>query len=212
RLLDGPQGRTPAAVSLQLHAAVRDAVSPPRRAVLRQARRQSRLLRPLRRGAARHRCVDGRPVADERLAVLRLERSRRDRVGDPRRAHRVLPRRRGRNGNRNVRPRRGGRSGDPHGDRLPRRAVDRAPGCGGGVGKESSSRWANTTEMTATTPSNRTFLIDLSPDDGLVRIKSADTGRVTLALSLDEASQLRAGLKEALQPQGKKRSKKNPKR
>lgn len=66
--------------------------------------------------------------------------------------------------------------------------------------------------MTATTPSNRTFLIDLSPDDGLVRIKSADTGRVTLALSLDEASQLRAGLKEALQPQGKKRSKKNPKR
>lgn len=65
--------------------------------------------------------------------------------------------------------------------------------------------------MTAT-PSNRTFVITVSPDDGLVRIKSADTGRVTLALSVDEASQLRAGLKGALQPLGKKRPKKNAKR
>jgi hypothetical protein len=66
--------------------------------------------------------------------------------------------------------------------------------------------------MTTTTLANRTFVIDLSPDDGLVRIKSADTGRVSLALSRDEASQIRAGLKGALQAPGKKRSKKNPKR
>jgi hypothetical protein len=45
-----------------------------------------------------------------------------------------------------------------------------------------------------------------------VRIKRADTGRVSLALSLEEASQIRAGLKGALQSQGKKRTKKNPKR
>jgi hypothetical protein len=66
--------------------------------------------------------------------------------------------------------------------------------------------------MTTSTLSNRTFLIDLSPHDGLVRIKRADTGRVSLALSLEEASQIRAGLKGALQSQGKKRTKKNPKR
>ena len=78
--------------------------------------------------------------------------------------------------------------------------------------KESLSPQANTTEMTTSTLSNRTFLIDLSPDDGLVRIKRADTGRVSLALSLEEASQIRAGLKGALQSQGKKRTKKNPKR
>ena len=78
--------------------------------------------------------------------------------------------------------------------------------------KESLSRQANTTGMTTSTLSNRTFLIDLSPDDGLVRIKRADTGRVSLALSLEEASQIRAGLKGALQSRGKKRTKKNPKR
>jgi hypothetical protein len=60
--------------------------------------------------------------------------------------------------------------------------------------------------------SNRTFEVTLSPDDGLVRIKSADTGRVTLALSVDEASQIRTGLKGALQSETKKRSKKGPKR
>lgn len=66
--------------------------------------------------------------------------------------------------------------------------------------------------MATTTPARRTFEIALSPDDGLVRIRSAETGRVTLAISIEEATQLRAGLKGALrsnEKQTKKRSKKS---
>lgn len=67
--------------------------------------------------------------------------------------------------------------------------------------------------MTSTAPrAERPFVISLSPDDGLVRITRADTGRVTLALTVDEASAIRAGIKAALQPQSKKRSKKAAKR
>jgi len=65
--------------------------------------------------------------------------------------------------------------------------------------------------MTTATLPKRTFEIDRSSDDGLIRIKTADTGRVTLALSVEEASQIRAGLKGVLQPNGKKQSKKQRK-
>jgi len=58
----------------------------------------------------------------------------------------------------------------------------------------------------------RTFEVALSADDGLVRIRRAETGRVTLALSVDEASQIRAGIKGALQSKRKKRSNKGGKR
>ena len=58
----------------------------------------------------------------------------------------------------------------------------------------------------------RSFEIALSPDDGLVRIRRADTGRVALALSREEATQVRTGLKAALQPDGKKRDKKQKRR
>ena len=66
--------------------------------------------------------------------------------------------------------------------------------------------------MTTATPPTRTFEIARSTDDGLIRIKSADTGRVALALSVEEASQIRAGLKGALESSGKKQSKKRRKR
>jgi hypothetical protein len=62
--------------------------------------------------------------------------------------------------------------------------------------------------MAATTPPKRTFEVVRSPEDGLVRIKTAETGRVTLALSVEEASQMRAALKGALQSGAKKGSKK----
>lgn len=62
--------------------------------------------------------------------------------------------------------------------------------------------------MATTMSTMRTFEIGLSPDDGLVRIRRADSGRVTLALSVEEASQIRSGLKAALPSGGKKRSKK----
>jgi hypothetical protein len=55
------------------------------------------------------------------------------------------------------------------------------------------------------------FEVALNSEDGRVRITRADTGRVTIALTLDEASQLRAGLKKALQSADAKRSKKGPK-
>ena len=66
--------------------------------------------------------------------------------------------------------------------------------------------------MTTATPPKRMFEIARSSDDGLIRIRTADTGRVTLALSVEEASQIRAGLKGALQPNGKKQSKKRRKK
>ena len=53
------------------------------------------------------------------------------------------------------------------------------------------------------------FEVALSPGDGRIRIMRCDTGRVALALSLGEASQIRAGLKGALHPKAKKRKKRD---
>jgi hypothetical protein len=55
----------------------------------------------------------------------------------------------------------------------------------------------------------RMFDVALSPDDGRIRITRSDTRRVALALSPEEASQIRAGLKGALQPNAKKLKKRN---
>ena len=63
---------------------------------------------------------------------------------------------------------------------------------------------------TATQP-ERMFEAAVSPTDGRIRIRRCDTGRVALALSAAEASQIRAGLKGALRPKAKK-SKKPSKR
>jgi hypothetical protein len=65
--------------------------------------------------------------------------------------------------------------------------------------------------MDTTTQPERMFDVSFSPDDGRVRITRSDTGRVALALSLREASQIRSGLKGALQPKSRK-SKKHGKR
>lgn len=62
--------------------------------------------------------------------------------------------------------------------------------------------------MSAAAPPLRTFEVARSSDDGLIRIRRADTGRVTLALRADEAAQIRAGLKGALGSNGKKHAKK----
>jgi len=48
------------------------------------------------------------------------------------------------------------------------------------------------------------FDVAVSADDGRIRIRRCDTGRVALALSLEEASQIRAGLKGVLRPKAKK--------
>jgi hypothetical protein len=53
------------------------------------------------------------------------------------------------------------------------------------------------------------FDVALSPGDGRIRITRSDTRRVALALSPEEALQIRAGLKRALQPNGKKLKKRN---
>ena len=60
---------------------------------------------------------------------------------------------------------------------------------------------------TLTQPEERMFDVALSPDDGRIRIRRGDTGRVALALSPEEASQIRAGLKGALRPDTKKAKK-----
>jgi hypothetical protein len=62
--------------------------------------------------------------------------------------------------------------------------------------------------MATSTQPERMFDVALSPD-GLVRITRTETGRVALALSLGEASQIRAGLKGALRPDAKKLKKRN---
>jgi hypothetical protein len=62
--------------------------------------------------------------------------------------------------------------------------------------------------MATTTQPERAFDVVFSATDGRVRISRSDTGRVALALSTEEAAQLRAGLKGALEPAGKKREKK----
>ena len=66
--------------------------------------------------------------------------------------------------------------------------------------------------MTAVTSPTRSFEVARSSADGLIRIKRADTGRVTLALSVEEADQIRAGLKGALRSNGKKPAKKGSKK
>ena len=50
----------------------------------------------------------------------------------------------------------------------------------------------------------RTFGVALSPTDGRVRITRSDTGRVALALSIEEATQIRTALKAALRPNAKR--------
>jgi hypothetical protein len=55
----------------------------------------------------------------------------------------------------------------------------------------------------------RMFDVTLSTDDGRIRITRCETGRVALALSLTEASQIRAGLKGAIPPKAKKRKKRS---
>jgi hypothetical protein len=55
----------------------------------------------------------------------------------------------------------------------------------------------------------RMFEVARSPDDGRIRIMRSDSGRVALALSLGEASQIRAGLKGALRPKAKKLKKRS---
>ena len=60
-----------------------------------------------------------------------------------------------------------------------------------------------------TTQPERMFDVALSTDDGRIRITRSDTGRVALALSLGEASQIRAGLKGALPAKAKKLKKRN---
>ena len=59
------------------------------------------------------------------------------------------------------------------------------------------------------TQPERMFDVAVSVDDGRIRIRRSDTGRVALALSLEEASQIRAGLKGALQPKAKKPKKRS---
>ena len=61
--------------------------------------------------------------------------------------------------------------------------------------------------MATTTQPERTFDVALSPADGRVRIMRSDTGRVALALSVSEASQIRAALKGALRSKAKKAKK-----
>jgi hypothetical protein len=62
---------------------------------------------------------------------------------------------------------------------------------------------------TIATHPERMFDVALSTDDGRIRITRCDTGRVALALSLGEASQIRAGLKGALPAKAKKLKKRN---
>ena len=66
--------------------------------------------------------------------------------------------------------------------------------------------------MASTTQLERMFEVALSTDDGRIRIMRTETGRVALALSLGEASQIRAGLKSALRTEAKKHNKKRRKR
>jgi hypothetical protein len=63
--------------------------------------------------------------------------------------------------------------------------------------------------MGTATQLDRMFDVALSPGDGRIRIRRCDTGRVALALSPEEASQIRAGLKGALQPNAKKLKKRS---
>jgi hypothetical protein len=63
--------------------------------------------------------------------------------------------------------------------------------------------------MATMTQPERMFDVAVSTDDGRIRIMRCETGRVALALSLEEASQIRAGLKGALRPKAKKLKKRS---
>lgn len=63
--------------------------------------------------------------------------------------------------------------------------------------------------MASVTQPERVFDVALSPDDGRIRITRSETGRVALALSLGEASQIRAGLKGAFRTTAKKHKKRS---
>ena len=63
--------------------------------------------------------------------------------------------------------------------------------------------------MATVTKPERMFDVALSTDDGRIRITRSETGRVALALSLGEASQIRAGLKGALRTKPKKQKKRS---
>src|SRR5262249_60652427 len=63
--------------------------------------------------------------------------------------------------------------------------------------------------MATMTQPERLFDVALNTDDGRVRITRSDTGRLALALSLGEASQIRPGLRGALRPKSKKLKKRN---
>lgn len=65
--------------------------------------------------------------------------------------------------------------------------------------------------MATMTQTERDFSVSLGATDGRVRITRTNTGRVALSLSIDEAAQIKAGLKGALQP-NKKKPKKHAKR
>lgn len=58
--------------------------------------------------------------------------------------------------------------------------------------------------MAITTQPERVFDVAVSSADGRIRVIRSDTGRVALALSVGEASQIRSALKGALQPKVKK--------
>jgi hypothetical protein len=63
--------------------------------------------------------------------------------------------------------------------------------------------------MATMAQAERAFDVALSKDDGRIRITRSETGRVALALSFAEASQIRAGLKGALRPKAKKLKKRS---
>ena len=107
-----------------------------RRAVLRTPRAQGGVLRALRARAARVGLVAGRRDAHALALVRRVERARRDLLGDRDRPARLLPRplRRQRDRNvRHLRPRRGARRGRQLRAAAPPRAA--APRRAGGRGR-----------------------------------------------------------------------------
>src|SRR5215831_10442812 len=101
RLLDRPQGRAAAPLSLRANPSPHGARLTSGGALLRTTRRQGCLPRTLLRRAPRHRCVDGGHHGDVLVALPLLERRGRNRLGIRRGPARVL-RRQG--GGRRARP------------------------------------------------------------------------------------------------------------
>ena len=102
RLLARTRARPEADLPLRLAGAHRRPDPASRRTLLPEARRQGRLLRALLRRRSSHRCVDGGNHAHVLVAVPLLERTRRHRLGDARRARRVLRRQGGRRRDRSL--------------------------------------------------------------------------------------------------------------